>query len=137
MDKPIPPKPEDYGLTAQELRLIPKLLNQRITRTLQLKIGLIGGLVSGAGSLWGMFAKTESIIHGAFFGGVIGFIVFLMVSFLGSSLVVLITNVISYFQSLYFGRFNENTRLAYHYFNANKEYDKSMKLYERYRQKKY
>ncbi len=137
MDKPIPPTLEDYGLTEHELRSVPKMLNQRITRALQLKFGFFGGIILGLGSVWGMFSKTDSIIHGAFFGVLIGFVVFLMVSFLGSSLVVLIADVVSYFQSLYFGHFNEKSRRAYQYFNANKEYDKSMKYYERYRQKKY
>ena len=137
MEKPIPPTLEEYGLTEQELCLVPKLLNQKITRTLQLKVGLFGGIILGLGSLWGLFLKTESVVHGAFFGVVIGFVVFLMVSFLGSSMVVLVANVISYFQSLYYGRFNAKTRRAYQYFDANREYDKLMKHYERYRHKKY
>ena len=137
MEKPTPPTLEEYGLTEQELLLVPKLLNQKITRALQLKIGLIGGIIFGLGSLWGMFLKTASMIHGAFFGILIGFVVFLMVSFLGSSMIVLIANVISFFQSLYYGRINIKTRRAYQYFDANRKYDKSMKHYERYRQKRY
>lgn len=112
-------------------------MNQRITRTLQLRIGLAGGVFFGLFSLWGMFEKTDSFLYGAYFGLAIGFIVFLMVTFLGGVIVVLVANFISYLQMLYYGRFNENTRRAYQYFKANRNYDKAMKLYERYRHKPY
>lgn len=137
MDKPKPPLLEEFGLTESDLRSVPKLLNQRVTRTLQLRIGFSGGVVLGLYSLWGMFVKTDSFLYGAYFGIVIGFIVFLMVTFLGGVVVVLVSNLISYLQMLYYGQFNENTRRAYQYFSANKDYDKSMKLYERYRHKSY
>lgn len=137
MDKPTPPKLEDYGLTDQDLRSVPQLLNQKITRSLQLRIGIILGVVLGLGSVLGMFIKTDSIIYGAFFGTLIGFVVFLMVTFLGGLVVVLIANTISYFQSLFYGRINKKTRQAYLYFKANRDYDKSMKAYERFRQTKY
>jgi len=74
----------------------------------------IGGRVFfGLFSLWGMFEKTDSFLYGAYFDLAIGFIVFLMVTFLGGVIVVLFANFISYLQMLYYGRFNENTRRAY------------------------
>jgi hypothetical protein len=137
MEKPIPPLIQDFDLTEQDLRLVPKPINQKITRTFQLQIGLSGGVFFGLFSLWGMFEKTDSLLYGAYFGLAIGFIVFLMVTFLGGVIVVLIANFISYLQMMYYGRFNEKTRRAYQYFSANKEYDIAMKLYERYRHKPY
>ncbi|MEL0107448.1 MAG: hypothetical protein VW802_10930 [Rhodospirillaceae bacterium] len=136
MEKPVPPKLSEFGLTEQDLRSAPKLLNQNLTRSLQLRIGFILGVVLGVGSLWGMFVKTDSFVYGVFFGSLIGFVVFLMVTFLSGAVVVLLANAISYIQSLYYGRFNEKTRQVYRYFNANKEFDRSMKVYERYRQSK-
>lgn len=137
MEKPNPPNPEEFGLTEQDLRSVPRLLNQKITRALQLRIGIILGVALGLSSLWGMFLKTDSLVYGAFFGTVIGFVVFLMVTFLGGVVVLLIANTISYFQSVYYGRLNTKTRQAYRYFRANRKYDQAMKAYERYRHSKY
>jgi hypothetical protein len=136
MEKPKLPTPEDFDLTEQDLRSVPKLLNQKLTREIHSRIGLGIGAILGLGSLWGMFVKTESIVYGAFFGVLVGFVVFLMVSFLGSLIVFFVANVISYFQRIFYGLFNETARRAYRYQAAHKAFDEAMFQYEKYRQKR-
>ncbi|MEX2449519.1 MAG: hypothetical protein WD407_01560 [Rhodospirillales bacterium] len=66
MEKPKPPTPEDFDLTEQDLRSVPRLLNQKLTHEIHSRIGLGIGAILGLGSLWGMFVKTDSIVYGAF-----------------------------------------------------------------------
>ncbi|MEQ8195358.1 MAG: hypothetical protein RIB59_12805 [Rhodospirillales bacterium] len=137
MEKPKLPTLEEFKLTEQDIRSAPKLLNQKLTREIHSKIGLGTGVVLGLGSLWGIFAKTESLVYGLFFGTLIGFVVFLMISFLGSLFVFFIANVISYFQRALYGRSNEKARQVYRYQDAHRKFDQAMRQYEKDRQKRF
>ena len=136
MEKPKPPILEDFDLTEDEISSVPRLLNQKLTREINSKVGLVLGLLVGIGALWGMFVKTASLAYGVFFGVLVGFVVFLMISFLGSLFIEIFVNLISFIQRIVYGRFDRKARRVYRFLDAQRNFDKAMLEYEKYRQRK-
>ena len=76
MDQPKEPTLAEFGLTERDLGLAPLLLAERIDRVAVSRIGVGVAAVIGLLSVWGIYEKTGSFLSGAFFGVLMGFVVF-------------------------------------------------------------
>ena len=122
MDQPKEPKLAEFGLTERDLGQVPQLLAERIDRVAVSRIGVGTATVIGVLSVWGMYEKTGSFLSGAFFGIIIGFVVFLLASSVVAYCIELSLMAVSIFQGRVISLYNKRAGRVYRYQSALRSY---------------
>jgi hypothetical protein len=122
MDAPEPPRLEDFGLSQDEYLRMPRLLCDVVSGKGISHIGNGSGVVVGVFSLWEVFVRTDSFIAGALSGVLIGFVAFLLASFLGGVVAGWMVALISKTQKVFFPLLNAKTVQAFRYADALRDY---------------
>ena len=118
MDQPKEPTLAEFGLTERDLDLAPLLLAERIDRVAVSRIGVGVAAVIGLLSVWGIYEKTGSFLSGAFFGLLIGFVVFLIARSVVAYCIELSLLAISILQRRVISLFNKRAGKVYRYQSA-------------------
>jgi len=135
MEKPVKPTPEDFGVTAADIENVPTLFSLRYSRENYSAIGVGAGAVLGVLTIWGMYVKSQSLLVAAFFGIVIGFIIFLMMSAVGAVAVEVCIFVLSGLQRGAISLVNARAARVYRYQAARRRFEKATIKYEKWRKK--
>lgn len=120
-----PPRLEDFGLSAVEYDRVPRLLRDRVSERLHTRVAVALGAVIGLWTWWGVFMKTTTAVNGIFFGVLIGFVAFLLASFLGSMVIRFAIHGVSTLQRRIVGGRDQTARRAYGYDDALRGYRKA------------
>lgn len=130
MEKPVPPRFEEFGLTEIEYRKTPKLLRHVLCEKTCARLGLIIAAAAGAATFAGLLNKMESTLHGWYFGLPVGFVVFLMAAFLAPVFIRFPVRFLSALQERLSGAVSESARRAALYDDAMEDYRKAMIKYK-------
>lgn len=130
MEKPVPPRFEEFGLTEIEYRRVPRLLRHLFCEKTYTRLGLIIAAVISLATFVGLLRKMESTLHGWYFGLPVGFVVFLMAAFLATVFIKFLVRSLSAFQGRLLGAVSESARRAVLYDDAMENYRKAMIKYE-------
>mgnify|MGYP006448561247 FL=1 len=129
MDQPRKPTLAEFGLTERDIGQVPQLLAERIDRVAVSRIGVGTAAVIGLLSVWGIYEKTGSFLSGAFFGIIIGFVVFLLASSVVAYCIELSLIAISILQGVVISRFNKRAGKVYRYQSALRSYGRENRKY--------
>lgn len=129
MERPQPPRLEDYGLTESQYGMVPKLLRHRLSENTYTHLGLIIGAAVALWSFIAFFNRMESALRGWYFGIPIGFVVFLMASFLGAVFVKFLVHGASAVQRRLIGAVSDTARRAFLYDDHKVKHQKELALF--------
>ena len=129
MDQPKKPTLAEFGLTERDLGKVPQRLAERIDRVAVSRIGVGTATVIGALSVWGIYEKTGSFLSGAFFGVLIGFVVFLLASSVVAYCIELSLLAASFLQGVVISLFNKRAGKVYRYQSALRSYGRENRKY--------
>ena len=130
MDEPKKPTLAEFGLKEQDLGPVPHLLAERIDRVTMSRIGVGVASIIGLLSIWGVYEKTGSFLSGAFFGVLMGFVVFLIASSVVAYCIELCLHALSKIQVIFISFFDKRAGAIYRYQSALRKYGR---LHRKYR----